>query len=319
MPETVRTAARPDGATSKTSASARRRRRSRHRRREEFVLLAFTVPALALYIIFFILPALQSFQYAITNWDGYSADFDYVGLSNFTRALTNDTLFLNSLTNNLKFWLVVVTLQTLFSLMLAVLLFRGTRGSALLRGVFFFPTILSSVSVAYIWRFMYDPGYGPLARLLGLFGADSAFLGNGDIAIYLVALVQVWFHAGQVMTIFIAGLQSVPAELIEAAQVDGAGRWRRFANVTWPLIAPATAIVTAYTTIQSFKAFDLILGLAGNPPRSSMDLMSTRIYTTFANGQFGYAAAEAILFVAMILALTFALRRFLKLTQPGVD
>jgi len=201
---------------------------------------------------------------------------------------------------------------------LAVFLFKNTRGAAPLRGLFFFPTILSSVSVAYIWKFIYDPNYGLANQFLGLFGASSSFLGNENTAIYWVALTQVWFHAGQMMTIFVAGLQSVPSEMLEAAEVDGASRWQRFANVTWPMIAPSTTIVMAYTTIQSFKAFDLLLGLAGNPPKSSMDIMSTRIYTTFANSEFGYAAAEAILFVLTILILNFVVGRGMRLTQPSM-
>lgn len=283
------------------------------------MLLAFTVPALALYITFFIVPALQSVQYSFTNWNGYSPTFDYVGFDNFTRALTNDSLFGNAVTNNLKFWIIVLVFQTLFALMLAVFLFRNFKGSALLRGLFFFPTILSSVSVAYIWKFIYDPNYGLGNDILGVFGVSSSFLGNPSTAIYWIAITQVWFHAGQMMTIFIAGLQSVPQELVEAAAVDGAGRWAVFKNVTWPMIAPATSIVMAYTTIQSFKAFDLILGLAGNPPKNSMDIMSTRIYTTFANFQYGYASAQALLFVAVIVALNFAVRRLVGLTQPKTD
>lgn len=294
-----------------------RRRRSHARRKEELVLLAFTLPALALYVFFFIIPALQSVQYSITDWNGYSADFSYVGLRNFTRALTNDSLFTNALTNNLKFWLLVLVFQTLFALVLALLLFRNTRGSALLRGVFFFPTILSSVSVAYIWKFVYDPNFGIGNELLGLFGLSSSFLGNDRTAIYWVAVTQVWFHAGQMMTIFVAGLQSVPAEMLEAAAVDGANRWQTFWAVTWPIIAPSTTIVMAYTTIQSFKAFDIILGLAGNPPKRSMDILSTRIYTTFANFEYGYAAAQAILFVVVIVALNFAVRRLVSYSQPS--
>lgn len=294
-----------------------RRRTSKARRIDELILLSFTVPALVIYIVFFVVPTLQSAQYSITNWDGFSNTFDYVGIHNFVRAVTSDSLFTSSLANNLKFWIVVLVFQTLAALLLAVLLFRNSRSTSVLRGLFFFPTILSSISVAYIWKFIYDPNYGLGNGLLHLFGVSSSFLGNNDTAIYWVALTQVWFHAGQMMTIFIAGLQSVPQEMLEAAAVDGASRWRAFTSITWPMIAPATSIVLAYTTIQSFKAFDVILGLAGNPPKPSMDILSTRIYTTFANNQFGYAAAEAILFVLVIVILNGGVRRLVGLTQAG--
>ena len=214
--------------------------------------------------------------------------------------------------------LVVVVFQTLLALILAIFLVRNTRGSRLLRGLFFFPTILSSVSVAYIFKFIYDPNFGLGNRVLEAVGLDaltSSYLGNDEAAIYWVAITQVWFHAGQMMVIFIAGLQSVPRELYEAAEIDGAGRWKQFTAITWPMLAPATAIVVAYTTIQSFKAFDLILGLGGNPPKTSLDILSTRIYTTFANSEFGYAATQSIIFMLFIAAIVVVQRRMLKLTQ----
>nr|WP_246220759.1 sugar ABC transporter permease [Phytoactinopolyspora mesophila] len=286
------------------------------------MLYLFPVPALVLYAIFFAVPTFQAFQYAMTNWDGFSAAYDNVGLRNFERIATSDDLFRNALTNNLKFVLVVVVFQTLFALILAILLTVNTRGSVMLRALFFFPTILSSVSVAFIWKFMYDPNFGLINSVLetvGLDGLTGAFLGNPNQAIYWVAVTQVWFHAGQMMVIFIAGLQQVPKEMYEAAEVDGASRWGRFRHVTWPMIAPATAIVMAYTTIQSFKAFDLILGLGGNPPKQSMDILSTRIYAGFTNSEFGYAAAESIYFMVVIALITWAQRRIVRLTQAGAQ
>ena len=314
----------PASATTSTGADTGgspghpRRRRRGPSSRVHPLLYAFTLPALIIYVIFFVIPTLQAVQYSATDWDGFSADYENVGIGNFDRLLTRDTLFLNALTNNLKFMLVVVVFQTLLALILAIFLVRNTRGSTLLRGLFFFPTILSSVSVAYIFKFIYDPNFGLGNRVLEAVGLDaltSSYLGNDEAAIYWVAITQVWFHAGQMMVIFIAGLQSVPRELYEAAEIDGAGRWKQFTAITWPMLAPATAIVVAYTTIQSFKAFDLILGLGGNPPKTSLDILSTRIYTTFANSEFGYAATQSIIFMLFIAAIVVVQRRMLKLTQ----
>lgn len=307
-----------------TQLRARARRAWKRRRgatRPHPALLLFPVPALTIYIFFFFVPTLQGIQYSVTDWDGFSAEYETVGLGNFARIATGDNLFTNALTNNVKFMLVVVVFQTFFALLLAIFLVRNTRGSVLLRAIFFLPTILSSVSVAFVWKFIYDPNFGLGNRVLGSVGLDglqSAYLGNDSTAIYWVAVTQVWFHAGQMMVIFIAGLQSVPGELYEAAEVDGAGRWTQFTRITWPMIAPATAIVVAYTTIQSFKAFDLILGLGGNPPKYAMDILSTRIYTSFADSDFGYAAAESLVFMAVIVAIVVAQRRILKLTQADI-
>lgn len=248
-------------------------------------LWLFPVPALVLYVTFFVIPTIQGVVYSVTDWDGFSPTAQFVGLDNFITIFTNDDLFRNAFSNNIKFMLVVVVFQTIFSLVLAVFLTRNSKSSVALRSIFFFPTILSSVSVAFIWKFIYDPNFGLINTVLDAVGLDqfqSAFLGNDAQAIYWVAITQVWFHVGQMMIIYIAGLQQIPQELYESAQTDGASRWQQFRHITLPMVAPATAIVMAYTTVQSFKAFDLILGLGGNPPKSSLDILSTRIYSGFA-------------------------------------
>jgi raffinose/stachyose/melibiose transport system permease protein len=296
---------------------ARRAARGRGRRFARTLLL-FPLPALALYVTFFIVPALQGLQYSTTDWDGFSPTYTNVGLGNFVDIATADDLFRNALGNNLKFLLAVVIGQTALALLLAVLLAARSRGSTLLRGLYFLPTVLSSVSVAFVWRFVYDPNFGLANTLLGAVGLDrfqSAYLGNERTAIFFVAIAQIWFHAGQMMIIYIAGINQIPAELYEAARTDGAGRWQQFRYVTWPMVAPATALVVAYTTIQSFKAFDLILGLGGNPPRTSLDILSTRIYTTFANTELGYAAAESVVFMVAIAAVTLAQNRAARLAH----
>lgn len=307
--------------TTELIVTAKAKKRSGFRRagrRVSPALYLFPVPALVVYVVFFIVPTLQTFQYSITNWDGYSATFDYVGLDNFTRAFTGDSLFTNAFMNNMKFMIVVVIGQTAVALTMAVLLVKNTRTNVFLRALYFFPTILSSVSVGFIWKFVYDPNYGVINSTLRAVGIDGlGFMGDPTAAIYWLAVTQIWFHAGMMVVIFVAGLQAIPAELYEAAEVDGAGPWRRFTSVTWPLIAPAMSIVVAYTTIQSFKAFDVVLSISGNPPSRALDILSTRIYATFADSYFGYAAAESVLFIIFILATVFVVRRFLRLIQRG--
>jgi len=304
----------PDSAAPANPAKGRRRSPTR----VNPALYLFPLPAVAVIAFFLVMPTLQAFQYAITDWNGFSAAFNYVGVDNFVRAFTKDSLFTNALTNNLKFVLLVVIAQTVFSLVLALLLTKNSRGSILLRALFFFPTILSSVSVAFIWKFIYDPNFGLANSVLRTVGVDGgAYLGNDAQALYWVAVTQVWFHSGQMMVVYIAGLQAIPKELYEAAEMDGANKWQQFKSITWPFVAPATSIVVAYTTVQSFKAFDLILGIAGNPPKSSLDILSTRIYSTFANSEFGYAAAQSIIFMAMIALVTWLQRRLLRLTPKG--
>ena len=154
--------------------------------------------------------------------------------------------------------------------------------------------------------------------MLGAVGLDrfqSAFLGNDNQAIYWVAITQVWFHVGQMMIIYVAGLQQIPQELYESAEIDGAGRWQAVPLRHAADGRPATAIVMP-TRRPVVQGLDLILGLGGNPPKGSLDILSTRIYAGFANSQFGYAAAESLIFMALIAAITWLQRRAVKASNP---
>lgn len=264
-------------------------------------LWLFAAPALVVYSYFFAAPALQTLLYSITDWDGYSAEFSWVGLDNYASVVAADDQFRNAALNSLQFTLLVAVGQTLISLALAVLLVRTTRGSTLLRALFFFPAILSSVAVAFVWKFALE---------------GSGLLAEPRTAIVWLAMVQIWAHAGQLMVVFIAGLQQIPEMYYEAAAVDGASRWARFRFITLPLVAPTALIVVAYTTVQSFKAFDLVLGLAGNPPNPPLDILATRIYAGFADSRFGYAAAESVVFLVLIAVVTWLQRRAIART-PG--
>jgi raffinose/stachyose/melibiose transport system permease protein len=317
-PRTTTLVARKPSTRAADRAPSRRHRRRSGATRPHPALFLFPLPALVLYVVFFAIPTFEGVRYAITDWDGFSPQYDNVGMANFSRIASADDLFRGALFNNLKFMLVVVVFQTLISLALAVFLVRNSRSSILLRSLYFLPTILSSVSVAFVWKFVYDPNFGLINTALGAVGLDglkSSFLGDDAKAIYFVAGTQVWFHVGQMMVIYVAGLQQIPSELYESADVDGASRWKQFRHITWPLVAPASAIVVAYTTVQSFKAFDLILGMGGNPPKPSLDILSTRIYAGFANSQFGYAAAESIVFMVVIALVTWLQRRAVALAQ----
>ncbi|MGF2618000.1 sugar ABC transporter permease [Rossellomorea vietnamensis] len=271
-------------------------------------LYLFVLPGLILYSIFFIYPTFSALFYSFNDWDGLTPDYNFVGAENYINIFTNDSIFVKALGNNIKFMLFVVIFQTLFSLVFALYLVKNTRTNVFLRALYFFPTILSSVSVAFIWSFVYDPNLGILNTLLERFNLESLtrnWLGDQDIAIFSIAVVQVWMHTGQMLIIFVAGLQNIPNDLYEVAKIEGASKWQRFRFVTWPLVAPAATIVVAYTTIQSFKAFDLIFAMTRGGPNYSTEILATLIYSTaFRSFKFGYASAESVIFMILIAIIT---------------
>ncbi|MFB9328139.1 carbohydrate ABC transporter permease [Paenibacillus aurantiacus] len=275
----------------------------------------FFVPGTTLYATLFLYPTITGFYYSLTNWDGISPSYDFVGLANY-RELTEHIVFRKALVNNVKFMLFVVLVQTALSLLLALRLTRNSKRNVALRALYFVPAVLSSVSVALIWTFMFDPTQGLANGVLneiGLGAWTQNWLGDTGLAIFSVAAVQAWAHIGQMVILFVAGLQAIPKELIEAARLDGAGPLQIFRRVTWPLLAPASALVVSYTTIQSFKAFDLIFTMTGGGPVYSTEILSTFIYNTaFTNYAFGLASAASVFFLALIAIITYIQFRVIR-------
>jgi raffinose/stachyose/melibiose transport system permease protein len=273
------------------------------------------LPAAIIFAGFYIVPFIANLRYSLTRWDRITEP-EFVGFRNFVNLLTNDDLFYKVLGNNLRFTFLVVLFQTLFSLIFAIFLVKNTKTNIALRTLFFFPTILSSVSVGMIWLFMYDPNFGAINLFftrLGLEGFALNWLGSESSALYAITFTQVWFHTGQMMVIYIAGLQQIPQELYEAAEMDGASRWQQFRNVTWPMSIPTTIVVMAYTTIQSFRAFDLIFAMTQGGPNNSSNIFAVLIYqTVFSELRIGYAATQSIFFIMVLVFVTLLQRKFLN-------
>ena len=273
------------------------------------------MPALAIYSFLYLSPALQNLLYSTERWDGVTEP-EFVGLRNFVYLFTEDDLFRKVLGNNIRFMLIVVLFQTGLSLFYATFLIKNTRTNVALRILYFFPTILSSVSVGLIWTFMYDPNFGFINASLKAVGLDNLtriWLGDQKTALYAIAFTQVWFHTGQMIVIYVAGLQQIPQELYEAAEVDGATRWQQFKSITWPMALPTTAVVVAYTTIQTFRAFDLVFSMTQGGPLNSSDVLVTLIYNTaFSAYKFGYASAQSVVLVIVVLLITWLQRRTLR-------
>lgn len=287
---------------------------SRKKKRDAGIYYVMGLPAALIFTVFYFVPFIVNLRYSLTKWDRIS-DPIFVGLENFQRLLFNDDLFYKVLGNNLRFTALVVIFQTLFSLIFAIYLVKNTRTNIALRTLFFFPTILSSVSVGMVWLFMFDPNFGPVNTFFKSIGLENFalnWLGSEGSALNTIAFVQVWFHTGQMMVIYIAGLQQIPQELYEAAEVDGASRWQQFRNVTWPMSIPTTIVVMAYTTIQSFRAFDIIFSMTQGGPNNSSNIFAVLIYqTVFSDLRIGYAAAQSIFFVLVLVFVTVLQRRVL--------
>lgn len=275
----------------------------------------FAVPALLVYALVVLYPSGAGIVYAFTDWSGIG-DFSFVGFDNFTQ-LWNDEAARGSVLNTLLLTVAIVLVQNGIGLLLALGVHARIRSRALLRVIFFAPAVVSPVMVAFLWKYVYnpDPGSG-LNGILGAIGLGSwrqDWLGDPDLALWSVAFMVVWQFAGYSMVIFLAGLESVPDNLHEAAMIDGAGRWQRFRHVTWPLLAPAVTVNVMLSTIGGLKLFDQVYAATNGGPGHASETLSTVLYKqAFVFGNYGYSTAIALVLALFVAAVSMVQIHFLR-------
>ncbi len=270
----------------------------------------FVTPALVLIGVFFVLPVIGVFLLSFTDFDIYSigdlADTRFIGLGNY-RALAASSLFWTALRNTTYYVVVGGPLSVAVSLAAAVLInARLTRWKPFFRSAFFAPWVTTLVAVALVWRYVYHPQYGPLNAVLGAFGIGPIdWLGNPRWAMPAIILVSVWKNFGYNMLVFLAGLQLIPDELLEAAELDGAGAWLRFRHVTVPMLGPTFLFVGVVTMIAAVQIFsEPYVMTQGGPLKSTLTLVLFMYEQGFRWWRLGFAAAIAVVLFLLTLAGT---------------
>ncbi|MFC7534141.1 carbohydrate ABC transporter permease [Actinoplanes sp. GCM10030250] len=266
---------------------------------------SFLLPNFAGFAVLTLVPVVLLFYYSFTEWNIFGGS-TWSGTANF-RQMAGDASFWTALRNTFYYAAFHLPLTLVVSLSLALLLNRKLRGVAFFRTVAFFPYITSIVAIAQIWNMLFSPGFGPINELLRAIGVDSppGWTTSADWSMPAVIIVGTWRDMGYYMLLFLAGLQTIPAQLYEAATVDGANAWQRFRAVTLPGLRPTTFFITVLLTINSFKVFDLILVMTDGGPGQSTLVLSQYIFQKgFEENQFGYASALSIVLFAICFLVT---------------
>lgn len=294
--------------------AARRGRRRLTFDRVSFALVFLGVP-LALYVVLVLSPFVQAVAYSLTSWSGFDTSFTFVGLANYAKAFADDD-FVVSVRNSVLLVLVLPVVVIALALVFASLVtiggpshgpVRGVRFGEFYRVVLFFPYIVPAIASAIIWSNVYDPSNGLLNGVLtavGLGGFDSyPWLGDARTALAAVMFVMAWATVGFYTVIFVAAIKALPAEMFEAARLDGAGRFRIAVAITLPMLRANIRTSVIYTGIFALDAFVFMSGLeaGGGPDNSTLVIAQELFRTAFTKGQFGYACAMGVTLAALTL------------------
>ena len=262
--------------------------------------LVLVLPGLIIFTIGLIIPLLLAFRYSFTSWDGMSAEKPFVGSPNYID-LIQDSDFRSAWWFTIRFTIGNTVIQNVLALAFAIALDSGIKAQKIYRTAFFVPCLISALIVGFVWLKMFS---NVLPALNDLLGTNISFLlfGDGKTVLSGLLIANNWQWVGYWMLIYLAGLQSIPGDLYEAAKVDGAGAWTRFRNVTLPMLAPAITICVVGITTGSLKVYDLLVSSTkGGPGRASTSVIY-QTYTTAINGrQYGYGSAMSVSLVLVLL------------------
>ncbi len=275
----------------------------------------FVLPALVLFLTFWIIPIFSLFKYSITNFNGINPNYDIVGFKNFEILWKEGTL-VTSIKNTLTYTLLLVVAGNLIALALAMALNVKLKGTGFYRSAMYIPTLFSAIVVGFIWSYVYMPDSGMISALLNLLGFHDVkfnILGNFKTALYGISVVDIWKNVGTTMIIYLAGLQTVDESLLEAGKIDGCSEWQLIKKVKLPLISASITINVVLSVIGGLIAFDYAFIMTnGGPGKSTNTLMFTIYRIAFTEQQFGKASAFSVVAFAVIILITMLMLFFMN-------
>lgn len=278
--------------------------------KEKFKTGLFLFPALFIYVIVVVFPTVYSLFLSFCDWNGLGSK-KFVGFKNYIQLFTSDSVFYTALKNNIIWIILTICLTVLLALLLALVLNRSFRGRIVYRAIFYFPYMLSWIIVGIIWKWMYNPNFGLINQVLGMVGLDSlkgAYLSNTKMALYCVFIAALWQGLGQPMLYFLAGLQTLPNDILEAAKIDGAGKISLFFRVIVPMLKETFVIVLATQIIASMKVYDIVYVMTDGGPANATQTLATYMYNqtfTYSNLGVGSAIATVMVLIMMVVIVPY--------------
>lgn len=273
----------------------------------------YTIPAIILVTITIYIPFVMSGYYSLTEWNGIAKEPVFIGLDNFKKVFSGSSEFIKSLIFTGKYTILFMIFSNVLALAIAVALVQKIRFANLMRGMFFVPYIMSMIIVGFIWKFIFSQGFEVLLEMTGWGFLNWSWLGESNLAFVAIVMVGVWQSLGFYIVLYIAGLQAVPTDVLEAATVDGATSWKRFFKVTLPLLGPSITTCVFMSLTNALKVFDIILALTKGGPGGSTYSATLDIYReAFQNNNYGLGSAKSLVFFVIVLVITQLAMKIMK-------
>ncbi|RXZ81319.1 sugar ABC transporter permease [Paenibacillaceae bacterium] len=272
--------------------------------RKWITYFAFVTPAVLFYLLIIFLPFMKAIVFSFQDWDGIAADIKWLGLDNYKR-LFQDSAYFNSFIFTLKYVAVGMILVNIVGFLLALVLNMALKTKNVLRTVFFMPHVIGSLIIGFIWQFIFTQVFPQLGDITGWKLLTLNWLSQPDYAFWALIIVNVWHYAGYLMVIYLAALQGVPNDLLEAAGIDGATSLEKLWHVILPLVRPAVTVCIFLAISHGFKVFDLNFALTKGGPFGSTESLALHVYLdAFSKNEYTYGSAKAVVFFLVLASVT---------------
>ena len=272
-------------------------------KRSKVGFFLFILPALIPFLMVVLIPAIWGLGYSFTNWNGISGEVSFVGAANYITIFTSDKDFLSAFIFTSLFAVCAVVLVNLVGFSLALLVTSKVRFSTLMRGVFFMPNLIGGILLGFTWQFIFVQAFGAISKATGWTFFEN-WLSDQRTGFFGLLILVVWQLSGYMMIIYIAQIQNIPDNLMEAAEIDGAGPLQCLRHITLPMVAPAVTIGTFLALSNCFKLYDQNLALTNGGPANSTEMLALNIYNTaFKYNNFGVSQAKAVIFLLVVAGL----------------
>lgn len=292
------------------------------RRKRNIQPYLFVLPAAVMILFIYLVPFFFSIGISLTDWNGISKDMNFIGLENF-KNIFKEPAILEVIKNTFIYFVEIVVIQNILAILIASLLREKFRGKGFFRAVLFMPTVVCTVAVGFIWNLMLDPVNGYVPAMFAKLGletlSNTIWLGNSSTAIHTISLINTWQWTGWSMVIYLAGMMSIDESLYEAASIDGAGRWRKFKNITLPLLAPSLTVNIVTSSIGALKIYDLPFVMTGGGPGHASESLAITMYAnSFTYNKMGYGSAISLLLFLFVLIVSIIQMRQMRKREDAV-